>query len=191
MATKATTSTENRCDAEHFLLSTIPNIRHMGVRLCSHDAHRLTLRMDLAPNLNDKDCAFGGSLASLLTFSGWGLVAMHLRQRCMSHEVYIQDSTIEYLVPIYEEIRCSATLAGDNKWARFHSALSKYGRGRICVTSTIHLGKGQLAAIMRGRYVAKKRVVETASMPAPNLSEGTSQNPLVASPRLVNCGRRQ
>jgi thioesterase domain-containing protein len=141
-------------DTEHFLLNSISVVRSMNVKLHSHDSHQLSLRMDLASNLNDKGCAFGGSLSSLLTFSGWGLIALQLRQGCMSYEIYIQDSTIEYLLPVYEEIKCSARIAIDDR-VRFYSTLSKHDRARINVTSTIHLEDGRSAAILRGRYAVK------------------------------------
>ncbi len=38
----------------------------------------LTLAVPLAPNINDKGCAFGGSLTSLMTLASWGVVELAL-----------------------------------------------------------------------------------------------------------------
>ena len=57
---------------EHELLSQIPLTRAMQLRVVDYDGSTLRLAAPLAPNVNDKGCAFGGSLASLLTLACWG-----------------------------------------------------------------------------------------------------------------------
>lgn len=54
------------------LLDAMPPVAALGVRVARCDAERVVLEAPLARNVNDKACAFGGSLASLLTLAGWG-----------------------------------------------------------------------------------------------------------------------
>src|SRR5690606_6825838 len=58
---------------ERELLAEIPLARAMQLSVAAYDGATLALAAPLAPNGNDKGCAFGGSLASLMTLAGWGL----------------------------------------------------------------------------------------------------------------------
>ena len=49
----------------------IPLARAMALTVAGYDGATLALAAPLAPNGNDKGCAFGGSLASLMTLAGW------------------------------------------------------------------------------------------------------------------------
>ena len=90
----------------HFdsLLAAIPLTRTMQIALRDYDGDSLTLAAPLAPNVNDKGCAFGGSLASVATLAGWGLVALKLKSLQIDCEIYVQDSTIRYLAPVWGEL---------------------------------------------------------------------------------------
>ena len=57
-------------DLTRFIRDEIPLARAMDLELLAHDGDRLALRAPLAPNVNDKGCAFGGSLVSLMTLPG-------------------------------------------------------------------------------------------------------------------------
>ena len=61
---------------EHELLAEIPLARAMALRVAAYDGDSLALAAPLAPNVNDKGCAFGGSLASLMTLAGWGVIRL-------------------------------------------------------------------------------------------------------------------
>jgi len=53
-------------DVNAYLARHVPITRAMGIRLRSFDAGGVTMTAPLAPNVNDKGIAFGGSLASIL-----------------------------------------------------------------------------------------------------------------------------
>ena len=57
-----------------YILEHIPLARAMALRVARHDGAELELTAPLAANINDKGFAFGGSMASLMTLAGWGLV---------------------------------------------------------------------------------------------------------------------
>lgn len=142
----------------HFIRNEIPLAHAMDLRLgsCSDDA--LTLLAPLAPNVNDKGCAFGGSLVSLMTLSGWALVELALRQRGEDCDVFVAESTVRYLAPLWDDLRSESRLAAEADWATFFRTLASRGRARIEVACVVPGSDGKPAATLQARFVAKRRV---------------------------------
>ena len=116
------------------------------------DALRLTA--PLSANVNDKGNAFGGSLTSLMTVAGWGLVTLKLRLAGLKAEVYVADSQIRYLAPLYGDLVAEAVFAEGQAWDLFVDTLVQRGRARIQVDARVLLPEGGLATTLSGRYVA-------------------------------------
>ena len=70
----------------------MPPVAAMQVRAVHYDGQRLRLHAPLDRNVNDKACAFGGSLVSLLTLAGWGLVTLRCHQLGIDADVFVADS---------------------------------------------------------------------------------------------------
>ena len=136
------------------LLAAIPLTRTMQIGLRGYDGDSLTLAAPLEPNVNDKGCAFGGSLASVTTLAGWGLIALKLKSLGLDCEIYVQDSTIRYLAPVWGEIVAAATLGETDSWDTFLAALTARGRGRLRVTCRVPLAEGENACTLDARFVA-------------------------------------
>ena len=75
----------------------IPLTRAMGVEVESYDGSCLVLAAPLAPNINHKSTAFGGSLYSLAVLTGWGLLHLQLKQRDVLAHIIIRQSHIDYI----------------------------------------------------------------------------------------------
>ena len=89
--------------ADH--LDTIPMVRAMQVGLGDIEPARLVLHAPLAANLNDKGCAFGGSLVSLMTLAGWAWVTTRLHAAGFEGcEVFVADSQVQYLAPLWDDL---------------------------------------------------------------------------------------
>jgi len=142
---------------QHELLHSIPLVRAMQVRLQAFDGTTCTLSAPLAPNVNDKGCAFGGSLSSVLTLSGWGLIALRLGEEGMDYDVYVQDSTARYLMPVWQDFSAQALLADGEDWDIFVQTLHNRGRARLRTHSRIRLDDGRDAATLEARFVAMRR----------------------------------
>jgi thioesterase domain-containing protein len=142
---------------ERFILDTIPLTRAMGLRVLEADARSLTLGAPLAPNVNDKGCAFGGSLASLLTLAGWGLVRVRLGAAAADSDIYVQDSTIRYTAPVWCDLRVRAGLAEGERWQDFEQAFAARGRARVQVVAAALLEDGSAATTLEARFVALRR----------------------------------
>lgn len=139
---------------ERELLAGIPLARAMALRVGAWDGDRLAIAAPLAPNLNDKGCAFGGSLASLMTLAGWGLIVLKLRALGRSCDVYVQDSTIRYLAPVWCDFSAEAVLAEGESWDAFLAMLAERGRSRLRVLCRVALADGSDAATFEARFVA-------------------------------------
>ena len=142
---------------ERHILETIPMARAMELRVVEFDGHRLALSAPLAPNVNDKGCAFGGSLVSLLTLAGWGLVNLKLAEAQLAADVYVQDSTIVYLEPVWDEIVAEAAAGADQSWDVFVDGMRDRGRSRIAIDAELQSATGSICARFVARFVAKIR----------------------------------
>nr|WP_255703314.1 YiiD C-terminal domain-containing protein [Lysobacter sp. GX 14042] len=140
----------------------MPPVAVMQLSIEGFAEHRLGLRAPLAPHVNDKGCAFGGSLASLMTLAGWGLVWLELDAAGMEADIYVADSTIRYLAPLYDELRVTAEAAADADWGAFATRLRERGRARIELVARVPLPDGRVATTFTGRYVAIARPLAAA-----------------------------
>jgi thioesterase domain-containing protein len=136
------------------LLADIPLTRAMALSVAACDGDTLTLAAPLAPNINDKGCAFGGSLASLMTLAGWGLVKLACDARGLACEIYVRDSAIRYLAPVWQDFHAVARLAEGESFEAFFAALAQRGKGRLRVTCAVPLADGGEAATLDAHFVA-------------------------------------
>ncbi|MEO7065047.1 MAG: YiiD C-terminal domain-containing protein [Dokdonella sp.] len=136
------------------ILATIPLARAMGLSISSYDGASLTMAAPLAPNINDKGCAFGGSLASVMTLAGWSLVRLALDARGAEGEIYVKDSTIRYLAPVWQDFTTIAYVADGDTFEDFFKAYDRRGKGRLHVYCSVPLPDGGDAAVLDAQFVA-------------------------------------
>lgn len=132
----------------------MPPVRAMQVRAVHYDGQVLRLHAPLSHNVNDKACAFGGSLVSLMTLAGWGLMTLKLREAGIRAEVYVADSQVRYLAPLYADLEASARLAGDVDWNAVLQAWQARGRTRAGISATVAGPDGAVVAELQGRFAA-------------------------------------
>lgn len=149
---------------EQTLHREIPLTRAMGVTVVRLDARGLVLGAPLAPNLNHKRTAFGGSLATLATLAGWGLVQVLLRDQAPV-TVVIQDSAVDYRHPVTADFEALASWPAAADRTRFLATLVRNGRARIALDVQIRAGD-QVAVQFHGRFVAVDRQRHPDSAPA-------------------------
>ena len=132
----------------------MPPVAAMQVEVEGMRGDALRLTAPLSANVNDKGNAFGGSLTSLMTVAGGGLVTLKLRVAGLKAEVYVADSQIRYLAPLYDDLVAEAVFAEGQAWDLFVDTLVQRGRARIQVDARVLLPEGGLATTLSGRYVA-------------------------------------
>lgn len=144
--------TSLRALSDHLL--GMPPVRAMGLRVLGFDGEILRLQAPLAPNVNDKGCAFGGSLAGLMTLAGWGLATLKLGEAGQRAEVYVADSHVRYLAPLHADLVAEAMLAPGESWDAFLSTFAARGRARITLQARIALPDGGDACTLQARFAA-------------------------------------
>jgi thioesterase domain-containing protein len=141
---------------EREILEHIPLARAMQLSVPRYSGDELEMTAPLAPNINDKGCAFGGSMASLLTLAGWGLIELGLRAEGFDCDIYVGDSQLRYREPVWGELRGIARFAEAGALARMVAAVREQGKGRADVVCEI-AGEQGPAAVLTARFVAKLR----------------------------------
>lgn len=134
------------------LLAAMPPVAAMRVRTVAGDDDHLRLRAPLDCNVNDKGCAFGGSLAGIMTLAGWGLAARRLRQEGLDAEVYVADSDIRYLAPLYDDLLAEARLADGEHWPLLLQRLRQRGKARVGVRAEVFAADGTVVACLAARF---------------------------------------
>jgi len=139
------------------VLAAISLARAMAMSVTAYDGDSLTLSAPLAPNINDKGCAFGGSLVSLMTLAGWGLVKLALDRQGRDCDIYVQDSDVRYLAPVWNDFDAVARLVDRESFVSMAEALTSRGRARTRVRCVVPLPDGSAAATLEARFVAIER----------------------------------
>ncbi|HLS83068.1 MAG TPA: YiiD C-terminal domain-containing protein [Arenimonas sp.] len=133
----------------------MPPVAALQVRALRLEDGVLYLHAPLAANINDKGCAFGGSLAGVMTLAGWGLLSLELAGA--GHpgaEVYVADSQLRYLKPLYADLAAEARLAPESDLAGFLRTFSERGRARAMIQARIRDPDGTPVAELTGRFAA-------------------------------------
>jgi thioesterase domain-containing protein len=135
----------------------MPPVAAMRLSIAGYDGQRLRLRAPLAANVNDKGCAFGGSLGSLMTLAAWGLVTLRVQEAGMQADVFVADSRIRYLAPLFADLEAEAELDTAASWDDFIATLRERGRARTELVARVPLPDGGVAAEFAARYVAFRK----------------------------------
>lgn len=135
----------------------MPPVAALDLHVAHYDGDRLRLAAPLARHGNDKGCAFGGSLGSLLTLAAWGLLHVRLEAAGIDADVYVADSTLRFLAPLFDDLQAEAALAPGADWDAFVATLRVRGRARIEVVAEVPLPGGGVATTFAARYVAITR----------------------------------
>jgi thioesterase domain-containing protein len=127
--------------------------RSLGVRVEHYDGQSVRLWAPLAPNLNHRETAFGGSLSSVAILSGWVLLHLKLRELGIENRLVIQRSALDFEAPVDGDFTSSSTLPAHAIWTRFLATLAKHRRARVTVSSTLECTSG-VGGSHEGTYVA-------------------------------------
>jgi thioesterase domain-containing protein len=138
---------ESAHDLEAYLHTHIPLSAAMQVSVVSVSAGAVTLAAPLAPNINHRSTAFGGSVSTLAILSAWSLVNLRLNAERLTSRLVIQSNRMEYDAPIEGDFTATATLADPGAWPQFVKMLTRKGRARIVAQSAVRCGD-----IVGGRF---------------------------------------
>ena len=140
-----------------YLYAHIPLSRAMGVTVQSLDAGSVTLAAPLAPNINHRGTAFGGSISTLATLAAWSLLRVSTDGLDPLPRLVIRRNTVDYDKPVEGDFTATAHAPDAETWQRFLDTLQQRGRARIELSADVMWGDA-LAASFAGDFVALRVV---------------------------------
>lgn len=78
----------------------IPISEHMGILLHQYTERTIETRASLNKNINLHGTMFAGSIYSLATLTGWGMLFLQMKQKGLSGEIVLGDASIHYHKPV-------------------------------------------------------------------------------------------
>lgn len=144
-------------ELERLIQEKMPITEHLEFSLTSDEEGRLRASAPLQPNANHMGSAFGGSLSMLATVTGWAMMHQVVQDAVEDMkrrvEVMIQESDIEYMRPVHENISVICEPPDEDALERFQQMLDRWGRARLELKCKIDAA-GERAVTFMGRYVA-------------------------------------
>lgn len=105
---------------------TIPISEQMGIQLYQYTGKTLEVHASLNKNINLHGTMFAGSIFSLATLTGWGMLFMQLKQRGLLGDIVLGDGDIHYHKPITTKPRALCHIES------LDGSFSRLENGRKC-----------------------------------------------------------
>jgi thioesterase domain-containing protein len=86
----------------------IPITQLMGIKVHQYTGDTFETRAALNPNMNLHGTMFAGSIYSLATLTGWGLVHLMMKEKGIEGGIVLADANIHYHKPVTELPRATA-----------------------------------------------------------------------------------
>ncbi len=127
----------------------IPISAAMGISVSQFHGGRLAVTAELAANVNVHGTAFAGSLFSLASLTGWGLVYLQMLDRNLTGSIVFVQGQIRCLKPAEADV--TARAGWSESAAAALDALADSGRARFHLNVELDAGNG-IAATFSGEY---------------------------------------
>ncbi|WP_036768271.1 fatty acid biosynthesis protein FabY [Photorhabdus australis] len=127
----------------------IPLSEKMGVRISQYTGQSFITTMPESGNQNPHQTLFAGSLFSLATLTGWGLIWLLLQERQLGGDIILVDANIRYKKPVVGRPKSVADLknmSGDL------ARLAQGSKARVKLEVAVS-GEHGLGAVFTGTYM--------------------------------------
>ena len=131
----------------------IPLTRAVGIKVINYDGKQLELSAPLAPNINDKGTAFGGSISCILTLAAWGVVWIACTRAKISCDIVIHKGSITYNKPVTVDLHAICPVPKNQQMQEFLDRLQSRGRARIPLKSELFV-EGDIMTKFNCQYAA-------------------------------------
>jgi thioesterase domain-containing protein len=148
------TYTNYALSLQRTLHAEIPITQQIGIQVTGYDGTSLTLTAPIERNINHKATAFAGSLNSVLTLAGWGLIWILLQEAGVEATIVIQDSVNQYHRPVTRDFSATCRKPDEARITHFLRMLREKGKGRLALEAEIR-ENDVVATAFQGRYVAQ------------------------------------
>lgn len=143
----------NATELQTYLHSHIPLSAAMQVEVVQATPDIIELRAPLAPNINHRGTAFGGSISTLATLACWSLLRVRTDGMQPAPHLVVRRNSVEYVAPIIGEIRAIVRFPTDADWTGIQAAYANKGRARVKLDAEVLAGE-VVAARFTGEFVA-------------------------------------
>lgn len=144
---------------ELFLHEMIPLAKMMGVGVEVSDDRSLTLKAPKEQNKNSLNTAFGGSLVSLATLAGYGVVWELMKNEKSAEKsewrIVVKESRAAYRRPVIGDLRAICERPAQAAIAEFKDALSRYGKAKLKLHAKV-VEEGQTAVDVTAAFVVSR-----------------------------------
>jgi thioesterase domain-containing protein len=144
---------------ELFLHEMIPLAKLMGVGVEVSDDRSLVLKAPKEQNKNSLNTAFGGSLVSLATLAGYGVVWELMKNEKEAEKsewrIVVKESRAAYRRPVIGDLRAICERPAQAAIAEFKEALSRYGKAKLRLHAKV-VEEGQTAVDVTAAFVVSR-----------------------------------
>ena len=144
---------------ELFLHEMIPLAKAMGVGVEVSDARALVLTAPKEQNKNSLNTAFGGSLVSLATLAGYGVVWELMKNEKGSDtpqwSIVVKESRAAYRRPVIGDLRAICERPAQAAIAEFKDALARYGKAKLKLRAAV-IEDGAVACDVTAAFVVSR-----------------------------------
>lgn len=139
-----------------YLRTHVPLTRQIDIQAGAQSDEWFELNAPLAPNLNDKQTAFGGTLATLCTLAGWCVVSRLCRDAGLKVDIAVTHSDIRYRLPVTSDpIAARCYLPDRESREAFLARFAKQGNARLNLIVEV-LTDGKQALKFHGEYYVRE-----------------------------------
>jgi len=137
----------------------IPLAKAMGVGVAVSDAQALVLTAPKEQNKNSLGTAFGGSLVSLATLAGYGVVWELMKEEVSPEKTHwhivVKESRAAYRRPVLGDLRAICERPAQAAIAEFKEALSRYGKAKLKLKASV-VENGAVAVDVTAAFVVSR-----------------------------------
>ncbi len=141
---------------QEYIHEHIPITQDMAIAVQTVTPQSITVTAQLAPNINHRQSAFGGSISTLAILAGWILLKHRSRGMSPAPTLVIQESTTKFLKPITADYSAYVTNTDAAALEKFDRTYQRHGKARLLLKSQVDCD-GECCAVHEGLFVAIAR----------------------------------
>ena len=138
-----------------YLYQQIPLSRAMGIGIDQAATSLVILNIPLAPNINHRETAFGGSISAAGILACWTLVHLRLDELDMHTRLVIHKNKMVYRQPIADDFQAQCHFNDETTWDQVLEMLDRWGKAKLQLTASL-VCQGKKAAEFQGSFVVVK-----------------------------------
>jgi thioesterase domain-containing protein len=142
-------------DLQELIVGDMPITKYLQFSIDRYDENGLVLSAPLAPNVNHRGTAFGGSISMMATLAGYGMTLLILEDFGIPYHIVVQKGNISFNKPVKNNFKVICSHPKKDDHDKFKKMFLQKGMGRIYQHCTIQEIENNVDAVsFNGAYVA-------------------------------------